>query len=201
MWVGKSWRRWGCHLLMSERQPLSHHLYIIGRIMERWRGAGVALEIWGKGGFSVGSDYRHREPMRLVHHGVEGQHEAWDLLHPSPRGCTLKQASPEHVVHGLMALLVDSIPLKMVGRGQHPLDAQRAHQFPPDIPHKFVTTIKQKAARCAEVRYDMPKEGVTHRACCMIAREDKNGVPRIAINKHDEKLMSVIGGKRAHNVN
>ena len=89
----------------------------------------------------------------------------------------------------------------MVGRGQHTLDTQRAHQFPPDIPHKFATTIRQKAARCAEVRYDMLKEGVTHRACYVIARWDKNGVLRLAINKHDEQLMSVIGGKRAHNVN
>ena len=138
--------------------------------------------------------------MRLVHHGVDGQHEAWDLFQPSPGGCTFKQASPEHVIYGPMASLVDGIPLRMVGRGQHTLDPQRVHQFPPDIPHKFATTIGQEAARCAEVRYDMPKEGITHRACCVIARRDKNCVPRIAINKHDEKLMSVIGGKRAHNV-
>ena len=138
--------------------------------------------------------------MRLVHHGVEGQHEAWDLFHPSPGGCTFKQASPELVIHGPMASLVDGIPLRMVGRGQHMLDTQRAHQFPPDIPDKFATTIRQEVARCAEVRYDMPKEGVTHRACCVIACWDKDGVPRIAINKHNEKLMSVIGGKRAHNV-
>ena len=99
-----------------------------------------------------------------------------------------------------MASLVDGIPLRMVGRGQHTLDPQRAHQFPPDIPHKFETTIGQEAARCAEVRYDMPKEGITHRACCVIAHRNKNCVPRIAINKHDEKLMSVIGGKGTHNV-
>ena len=80
------------------------------------------------------------------------------------------------------------------------LSSQRAHQFPPDIPHKFATTIGQEAARRAEVRYDMPKEGVTHRVCPVIARRDKNCVLRIAINKHNEKLMSVIGGKRAHNV-
>ena len=65
--------------------------------------------------------------MRLVHHNAEGQHEAWDLLHPSPRGCALKQVSPEHVAHGPMAPLVDGIPLRMVGRGQHTLDPQGAN--------------------------------------------------------------------------
>ena len=45
-----------------------------------------------------------------------------------------------------------------------------------------------------------PKEGVTHLACRVIASRDKDRVPGIAINKHDEKLMSVIGGRRAHNV-
>ena len=96
--------------------------------------------------------------MRLMHHCVEGQHETWDLLHPSPGGRTFKQASPEHVVHGPVATLVDGIPLRMVGKGQHTLDPQRAHQFPPDIPHKFATTIGQEEARRAEVRDDMSKE-------------------------------------------
>ena len=60
--------------------------------------------------------------MRLMYHRTEGQHEAWDLLHPSPGGRAFKQASPEHVIHGLVATLVDGIPLRMVRRGQHTLD-------------------------------------------------------------------------------
>ena len=39
----------------------------------------------------------------------------------------------------------------------------------------------------------MLKEGVTHRACRVIASWDKDRVPGVAIDKHDEKLMSVIG--------
>ena len=46
----------------------------------------------------------------------------------------------------------------------------------------------------------MPKEGVTHCACRVIARRDKDRVLGVAITKHDAKLMSVIGGERAHNV-
>ena len=46
----------------------------------------------------------------------------------------------------------------------------------------------------AEIWNDMPKEGVTHRVCHVIASRDKDRVPGVAIDKHDEKLMSVIGG-------
>ena len=46
----------------------------------------------------------------------------------------------------------------------------------------------------------MPKEGVTHRACRVIASRNKGRVPGVTIDKHDEKLMSVIGWYRAHNV-
>ena len=41
---------------------------------------------------------------------------------------------------------------------------------------------------------DMPKEGVTHRACCVIASRYKDRISGVTIDKHDEKLMSVIGG-------
>ena len=58
VWIGRSWRRWGSHLLMSERQPLPQYLHIIRGIIEGWRGAGVVLEVWGKSGFSPGSDHR-----------------------------------------------------------------------------------------------------------------------------------------------
>ena len=51
-------------------------------------------------------------------------------------------------------------------------------------------------ARGTKIRDDMPKEGVTHRVCSLIASRDKDSVPGVAIYKHDEELMSVIGGER-----
>ena len=65
--------------------------------------------------------------MRFMDHRVEGQYDTWDLLHPCLGRRALKQASPEHVIHGPVATLVDGIPLGMVWRGQHALDPQRAH--------------------------------------------------------------------------
>ena len=132
--------------------------------------------------------------MRLVHHRVEGQHNAWDLLHPGLGVRALKQASPEHVIHGPVATLVDGIPLRMVRRDQHTLDPQRAHQLPSDFAHELATTVRQEAARGAKIWDDMPEEGVTHRVCRVIARRDKDSVPGVAIDKHDEELMSVISG-------
>ena len=43
----------------------------------------------------------------------------------------------------------------------------------------------------------MPKEGLTHRVCGVIARRDEDGVPRIAVDKHDEELLAVIGWQRS----
>ena len=64
----------------------------------------------------------------------------------------------------------------------------------PDFTHEFATTVGQEAARGTEIRDDMPEEGVTHRVCSVIASRDKDRVPGVAIYKHDEKLVSVIGG-------
>ena len=56
--------------------------------------------------------------MGLMHHGIQRQHDGGDLVYPCPRGNTLKQASPEHIVYGPMAPLVDGVVLGMVGRGK-----------------------------------------------------------------------------------
>ena len=55
--------------------------------------------------------------MGLMDHVIQRQHDAGDLVYPSPRGHTLKQASPEHVIDGPMAPLVDGVTLGMVGGG------------------------------------------------------------------------------------
>ena len=56
--------------------------------------------------------------MGVMHHGIQRQHDAGDFVYPCLRGNTLKQASPEHIIYGPMAPLVDGITLGMVGRGQ-----------------------------------------------------------------------------------
>ena len=52
--------------------------------------------------------------MGLVDHGVQCQHDAGNLLYPGSGGGAIKQASPEHIVYGPMAPLVDGVPLRMV---------------------------------------------------------------------------------------
>ena len=52
--------------------------------------------------------------------------------------------------------------------------------------------VREELARRAEVWNHMPKEGLTHRACGVIARRYKDGVPRIAAHKHDEELLVVV---------
>ena len=55
--------------------------------------------------------------MGLMYHGIQRQHDAGDLVYPFPRGNTLKQASPEHIINGPMDPLVDGVTLGMVGGG------------------------------------------------------------------------------------
>ena len=56
--------------------------------------------------------------MGLMGHGVQCQPDAVDLVYPCPGGDTIKQASPEHVVDGSVAPLVNGVSLGMVGRGE-----------------------------------------------------------------------------------
>ena len=46
----------------------------------------------------------------------------------------------------------------------------------------------------------MPKEGLAHRVCGVVARGDEDGIPRVAVHKHDEELLAVVGGERSHNI-
>ena len=45
----------------------------------------------------------------------------------------------------------------------------------------------------------MPKESLTHRVCGVVARQDEDGIPQVAVHKHDEELLAVVGGERSHN--
>ena len=46
----------------------------------------------------------------------------------------------------------------------------------------------------------MAEESFTQRVCGVVARGNEDSVPRIAVHKHDEELLSVVGGKRSHNI-
>ena len=138
--------------------------------------------------------------MSLMRHGVEGQHDPRDLVNPCLGGGTFEQASVEHVVERPVASLIDGVAFRMVGGSENPLYPEGAQQLGPYFSHKFTSTVGDEPARRAEVRNHMPKEGLTHRVCGAIARRDEDGVPRIAVNKHDEELLVVIGWQRSHNV-
>ena len=60
--------------------------------------------------------------MGFMDHSVQCQHDAGDLGHPLARRQILQQASPEHVIHGPMASLVDRIALWVVWRREDPLN-------------------------------------------------------------------------------
>ena len=56
-----------------------------------------------------------------------------------------------------------------------------------------MSTIGEEPAWRAKVQNHMPKEGLTHRVCGVIAWRDEDGVRWIAVHKHDEELLAVIG--------
>ena len=99
-----------------------------------------------------------------------------------------------------MATLINGISFR--GREHsHSLDSEGAQQLAPYFTYKFSTSIREKPAQRAEVGDYMAQESLAHRVCDVVARGDEDGIPRIAVLKHDEELMSVVGGKRSHNVN
>ena len=79
--------------------------------------------------------------MGLMYHGIQCQHDAGDLVYQFPRGNTIKQASPEHIINSPMALLVDGVTLGMVWGGQQPLDPQGAGETGPNLANEFPTTV------------------------------------------------------------
>ena len=136
-----------------------------------------------------------------MRHGVEGQHDPRDLVNPCLGGGAFEQASAEHVVERPVASLIDGVAFGMVGGSENPLYPEGAH----NLVHISLTnsrpTVGKEPALCAKVRNHMLKEGLTHLVCGMIARRDEDGVLRIAVKKHDEELLAVIGWQMSHNVN
>ena len=52
--------------------------------------------------------------MRLVRHGIEGQHDSRHYFNPGFGGGSFQQAGVEHVVQGTVAPLIDHVALGMV---------------------------------------------------------------------------------------
>ena len=100
-----------------------------------------------------------------------------------------------------MTTLVNSITLGVIGRCQHPLDPEGVQQLAPYFTYKFSPSIREKPMQSAKVRNYMAEESLAHRVCRVVARGNEDSIPRIAVHKHDEELMSVVGGKRPHNIN
>ena len=138
--------------------------------------------------------------MRFVWHGVERQHDPGDLVNPCLGGRTFEQASTEHVVERPVAPLISGISFGMVGRSEYSLDPEGVQQLVPYLAHKLSSSVREEPARRAKVRDHMPKEGLAHRVCGVVARGDEDGIPRVAVHKHDEELLAVVGGERSHNV-
>ena len=100
-----------------------------------------------------------------------------------------------------MTPLIDGIAFEMVGGSEYLLNPEGAQQLAPDFAHKLSSSVREEPARCAEVGNHMQKESLTHRVCGVVARRDEDGIPRVAVHKHDEELLAVVGGERSHNVN
>ena len=99
-----------------------------------------------------------------------------------------------------MTPLIDGIAFGMVGGSEYLLDPEEAQQLAPDFAHKLSSSVREEPARCAEVGDHMPKESLNHRVCGVVVRRDEDGIPQVAVHKHDEELLAVVGGERFHNV-
>ena len=75
-----------------------------------------------------------------------------------------------------MASLIDGVAFGMVGGSENPLDPEGAQQLGPYFAHKFKSTVREEPARRAGVWNHMPKEGLTHRVCGVIARRDEDDI-------------------------
>ena len=92
-----------------------------------------------------------------------------------------------------MPTLINGIPFGVIRR--------REHSLAPYFTYKFSTSVREKPTRRAEVGDYMAEESLAHHVCGVVARGDEDGIPGIAVHKHDEELLSVVGGERSHNVN
>ena len=71
---------------MGKLEPLFNGLDICGGIINRGRRMGIQVEIRRERWLAAGGYHRSRKPVRLMRHGVEGQHDPRDLVNPCFRG-------------------------------------------------------------------------------------------------------------------
>ena len=138
--------------------------------------------------------------MRFVRHGVQGQHDPGDLVNTRLGGRTFEQASMEHVVERPVAPLINGISFGMVGRSEYSLDPEGAQQLAPYLAHKLLSSFREDPALSAVVGDHMPKDGLAHCVCGVVVRGDEDGIPRVAVHKHNEELLSMVGRERSHSV-
>ena len=100
-----------------------------------------------------------------------------DLVNPCLGGRTFEQASAEHVVECPMTPLINGISLGMIGRSEDSLDPKGVQQLAPYLADELSSSVREKPAGCAEVGDHMPKEGLAHHVCGVVARGDEDGVP------------------------
>ena len=100
-----------------------------------------------------------------------------------------------------MATLINGISFSVIGGCENSLDPEGEQQLAPYFTYKFSISVREKPARRAEVGDYMVEESLAHRVCGVVARGDEDGIPRIAVQKQGEELLSVVGGERPHNVN
>ena len=139
--------------------------------------------------------------MRLVRHGIKGQHNPGNFIDPGFGGGSFQQAGAEHVVQGAVAPLVDCVALGMVRRSEDLLDPERAQELGPNGADELSAAVGEESSGGAKVRDDMVHEGFADCVRGVVAGRDEDGVFGKTIHKHNQELVAVVGRKRAHNVN
>ena len=70
--------------------------------------------------------------------------------------------------------------------------------FPQTSP--TTAAVGQETAWVAKVWHHMPEENFAHHVYGVVAGRYKDSVSGVAIHKHDEEFLSVVGGERSYNV-
>ena len=92
-----------------------------------------------------------------------------------------------------MAPLVDCVALGMVGAGEDLLYPERAQERGPNGANEIPASIREESSGGAKVGDDMPQEGLTDFACCVITGRDEDGVFGEAICEGNQEPVASIG--------
>ena len=131
--------------------------------------------------------------MRLVRHGVEGQHNPGKFICQSLGIGSFQQAGTEHVVQCAVASFVDCVALGMVGRGEDLLNPERAQEVGSNGANALPAWVGEKPSGGAKVGDDMPHEGLTDCARGVITGGDENSILQEAIHEGNQEFVVSIG--------